>query len=169
MSTSVTPAPATPSPVAALTSGQASAVNAFNKFLSYLTPATQGVVGALVAAQQPNQNGFQEGVSALMALTAAATTAPNQSVEFYSSLALAAEQVVATTIGTIEQVTTPAQIVPNAKPSIVLKIFHPNIAKQEEALAAQAAAAAKAAGSPVSNTTIPLTAAGNPNPQAKLS
>lgn len=123
-----TPAPLTPA--------QQNVANIENNIMKYLTPSTQALVGVAQAIGTPNQDGLMATFGSLAALTNAAATIPNPSVQTYAGLAAVIEQLVATGVGVVEGATTPATVVANAHPSFLFKFLHPNIAKQEEALAA---------------------------------
>jgi hypothetical protein len=134
-------------PLGGLTAAQQNVDTVENDIMKYLTPGSQ-VVAALASALGPMAptNPVANAFNTVGMLTKVAQTLPGD-VGTYASLAALIEQVVAGGIGTFENATTPtaATIVANAHPRLIVKWFHPNIAKQEEAAAAALAAAKPAA------------------------
>lgn len=131
----------TPTPVPTLTAAQQNAINILTKVTPYLSTAEQAIVSTAMAFSM-GENPLVETFNAIQGLTQAAATIPNPTIQTYAQLAGIFSGLIGATFQGIETATTPAVLTPNAKPNIFLKIFHPNIAKQEEALAASEAAAA---------------------------
>lgn len=120
-----------------LTGPQQTVQNIEQGILTYLTPSTQALVGVAQAIGTPNEDAISKTLQSISVLTQVAGTIPNPTVQAYAGLAAVIEQLVADGIGAIANATKPTTIVANAHPSFVFKFFHPNIAKQEQTLAAQ--------------------------------
>jgi len=123
-----------------LTTAQQQVLTAQAEIAKYLQPTTQAIFAVATAAGTPNEDALTKTLGVISAVTNAAATIPNPSVQAYAGLASFIEQLVASTIGVVASATAPAIVVPDAHPPFILKFLHPNIAKQEEALAASAAA-----------------------------
>lgn len=134
MSTAPAPLPAQP-----LTAAQQNAISILTKVTPYLNTSEQAIVSVAMAFSM-GENPVMETFNALMGLTQAAATIPNPTIQTYAQLAGVFSGLIGSVFEGIETATTPAVITPNAKPNIFLKLFHPNIAKQEEAAAAALAA-----------------------------
>jgi hypothetical protein len=130
-----------PVPSAPLTAAQQNAINILAKTTPYLSTGSQAIASAFMGIAMGG-GPVMELFNALMGVTNAIATVPNPSVATYAGLASVFESLIGATFEGIETATTPAAITPNAKPNVFLKLFHPTIAKEEEALAASEAAAA---------------------------
>ena len=131
----VTPTP-TPAPTASVATAQANVNNVITQVMPYLTTQfSQGIIAAVAALSNPNNPGIANGFNAITAATQAVATLPG-SAGVYAVLAGFIESIISTVIGGVETATKPAEVVANAHPPLSLKFFHPNIAKQEEAMAA---------------------------------
>lgn len=151
MTSNLTPTPnltpaslASQSQPSSLAQAQHTAASVEAGIMKFLTPTTQALVGVAQVIGTPNEDTLMKTLGSISAVTQVAASINNPTVQTYAGLAAVIEQLVSDGIGTVEGATLPAAIVPNAHPSLQLKWFHPNIAKQEEALAAAQTAGADA-------------------------
>lgn len=122
-------------PAQPLTAAQQNAINILTKVTPYLSTSEQAIVSVAMAFTMPS-NPLAETFNAIQGITNSVATLPNPTVDTYAQLAGVFSSLIGQVVEGVETATTPAVITPNAKPNIFLKIFHPHIAQQEEALAA---------------------------------